>query len=115
MKRWREDIDWVTLGSLGWEIDLTGAGLGIEEPDRCHDDDYAHVDRRTGRTLVHGCPEFLARVANDMLSAGVLRQQGFHMPRVDVDTRTLTANYGANVQWNIVAATPWEFVGKRAA
>ena len=62
--------DWVELGCRGWNIDVTGAGLG--EDGEC-DWQYAHLDRDTLDLILSGKPAFVARVISDMLAAKVLR------------------------------------------
>ena len=62
--------DWVELGCRGWNIDVTGAGLG---EDGELDWQYAHLDRDTLDLIFSGKPAFVARVISDMVAATVLR------------------------------------------
>ena len=63
------NVDWVELGCLGWDIDVTGAGLG-EDGDL--DWQHAHLDRDTLHLILCGKPAFVARVLSDLIAAGVL-------------------------------------------
>lgn len=65
-------IDWVELGCLGWDIDVTGAGLG---EDGELDWQYAHLDRDTLHLILCGKPAFVARVISDMVAAKLLRMK----------------------------------------
>ena len=64
------NIDWVELGCLGWDIDVTGAGLG---EDGELDWQHAHLDRDTLHLILCGKPAFVAQVVNDMIAAKVVR------------------------------------------
>ena len=64
------NVDWVELGCRGWDIDVTGAGLGEEGE---FDWDHAHLDRDTLHLILCGEPSFVARVLSDMIAAGVLQ------------------------------------------
>ena len=70
-------IDWVELGCRGWDLEPEGAGMDCDwQEERCHEDDYAHVDRKTLSLLCHGCPKFVAGVMNDLLAAGYVLAKG---------------------------------------
>ena len=64
------NIDWVELGCRGWDIDVTGAGLGEDgELDWPH----AHLEPDTLHLIVCGKPAFVAQVLNDMVAAKAMR------------------------------------------
>ena len=86
LKWW--NIDWVELGCRGWDIDVTGAGLG-EDGDL--DWQYAHLDRDTLDLIVSGKPAFVARVLSDLIAAGVL-QRGQTMTWMNHNTNTTTGD-----------------------
>lgn len=72
MKRGYLWVDWIELGSRGWDIDQTGAGLDADDnPARCCAGDFAHVDRTTLDLAIGGCRRFVARVWNDCAAAGL--------------------------------------------
>jgi hypothetical protein len=41
---------------------------------RCHEGDYAHLDRQSLELLIAGCPAFVERVFRDLTAAGLYRQ-----------------------------------------
>jgi len=91
--RQKKEIDWVELGCLGWDIEPTGAGMDCEwqaSPAlRCHDDDYAHIDRESHQLLLCGCPQFIAMVMNHLLWCVYIRLGGTalrSLVRFDVPT-----------------------------
>ena len=78
------NIDWVELGCRGWDIDVTGAGLG-QNGDL--DWQHAHLDRETLDLVLAGRPAFVARVLSDLIAAGVL-QRGPQMSWLNSGTST---------------------------
>jgi len=76
----KKEIDWVQLGCLGWDIEPEGAGMDCEWQEgpgfRCHEDDYAHIDRETHHLILVGCPEFVAMVITHMMGCVYIRLGG---------------------------------------
>ena len=103
MKRGYLWLDWVELGSRGWLIDETGAGLDEDDqPERCCESDYAHLDRTTLHLLAAGCRRFMARVFDDLRAAGLLYADQFVWEVMPIGDMPITAgSAGSSSVYNI--------------